>query len=322
MGTSLGTRVYAVARMKVANRPFPRWSSRRPAAIAVGTAVGMLTTLSGAAPRPSLLLYWSDHGNPGPSLWAMRPDGSRQHLIYHAYANAKRPTLSPDGAWIAFDGASPGKKPFSDFDVQIVRTNGKARSTVAGTNAFEIDAQWSPDGRLLSFSRWPRSADWRSSWIWTARRDGKQVRRIARGQFARWSPDGKKLVFDAPTKESDGDLFIVNAEGSGRRQLTRTRALEQPADWSPDGRKILFTRYTTSGSIEIAVIGVDGTGLRRLATVHGDEAGAAAWSPDGSKILYTNQPGHYAQCFVMDADGSHRHNVSRNHFDDIATSWH
>jgi Tol biopolymer transport system component len=308
--------------MKAAGLLVSRSSSRLLAVLAAVLAVSLSTTLSAAAPRGDLLLYWSDHGNPGPSLWAMRPDGSGQHLIYHAYANAKRPTLSPDGAWIAFDGASPGKKPFSDFDVQIVRTNGKARRTVAGTNAFEIDAQWSPDGRLLAFSRWPRSADWRSSWIWTARRDGTHMRRITRGQFARWSPDGKKLVFDAPTKQSDGDLFVVNADGTGRRQLTRTRDLEQPAGWSPDGRSILFTRYTMSGNIEIAVIRVDGTGLRRLATVHGDEAGAAAWSPDGSRILYTNQPGRYAQCFVMDPDGSHRRNVSRNHFDDIATSWH
>jgi Tol biopolymer transport system component len=308
--------------MKIASQPLLRGSSHRLAFLALLVVVGMWTTSGAAAPRRSLLLYWSDHGNPGPSLWAMRPDGSRQHLIYHAYANAKRPTLSPDGAWIAFDGASPGKKPFSDFDVQIVRTSGKARRTVAGTNAFEVDAQWSSDGRRVSFSRWPRSADWRSSWVWTARRDGKQLQRIGRGQFARWSPDGKKLVLDAPTKQSDGDLFVVNADGTGRRQLTKTRDLEQPAGWSPDGWSILFTRYTASGSIEVAVIRVDGTGFRRLAIVHGDEAGAAAWSPDGSKILYTNQPGRYAQCFVMNADGSHRHNVSRNHFDDIATSWH
>src|SRR5207248_2189697 len=160
----------------------------------------------------------------------------------------------------------------------------------------------------------------RSSWIWTVRRDGKLVRRIIRGQFARWSPDGKRLVLDAPTKESEGDLFVVKADGTGRRQLTRTRALEQPAGWSPDGQSILFTRYTTRGTTEIGVIRVDGTGLRLLATVRGDESGAADWSPNGSKILYTNQPGRYAQCFVMNADGSHRHNVSRNHFDDIATS--
>jgi TolB protein len=253
----------------------------------------------------------------------MRPDGSNQHLVYHAYANAKRPSLSRDGSWIAFDGASPGRMPFSDFDVQIVRRNGKGRRTVAGTRANnEVDAQWSPDGRRLSFTRWPRSADWRSSSIWTVRRDGRQMRRIGLGQFARWSPDGRRLVFDAPTTTSDGNLFIVKSDGTIRRQLTKTRNLDQPAGWSPDGRWILFTRYTTSGTTEIAVVRTDGTAYRKLAVVHGDEAGAAAWSPDGAKILYTNQPGRYSQCFVMNADGSRKHNISRNRLDEVATSWH
>jgi len=287
-----------------------------------GLAV-VLGTATGAAARQRLILFWGDRGGPGPALRAMRPDGTDQHLIYHAFANAKRPTLSPDGAWIAFDGASPGRTPMSDFDVQIVRRSGKGRRTIAGSrSANEVDAQWSPDGRRLSFSRWPRSADWHSSSVWTVGRDGGQLRRVGRGQIARWSPDGTKLVLDAPTKESDGNLVIVNSDGTGRRRLTKTRNLDQPAGWSPDGRLILLTRYTTSGTTEISVIRVDGDGFRRLAVVHGDEAGAAAWSPDGSKILYTNQPGRHPQCFVMNADGSHKHNISRNNFDDVATSWH
>jgi Tol biopolymer transport system component len=283
----------------------------------------ILTTPTGAASRRGLILFWGDHGSPGPSLWAMRPDGSSQHLIYHAYANAKRPSLSPDGSWIAFDGASPASAPMRDFDVQVVRTNGKGRRTLGGTRANnEVDAQWSPNGRRLAFTRWPRSADWRTSSIWTVRRDGRRLRRVGRGQFARWSPDGKHLVLDAPTSNSDGNLFIVKSDGTGRRRLTKTTHLDQPAGWSPDGRSILFTRYTTSGRTGIAVIRIDGSGYRRLAVVHGDEAAAAAWSPDGSKILYTDQPGDSSQCFVMNADGSHRHNISRSRFDDVATSWH
>jgi Tol biopolymer transport system component len=265
-----------------------------PASLAI-----ILTTPSGAASRRGLILFWGDHGSPGPSLWAMRPDGSNQHLIYHAYANAKRPSLSPDGSWIAFDGASPGRAPMRDFDVQVVRTEGNGRRTLGGTRANnEVDAQWSPNGRRLAFTRWPRSADWHSSSIWTVRRDGRHLRRVGRGQFARWSPDGKHLVLDAPTSKSDGNLFIVKSDGPGPPRLT------------------------TRGRTEIAVIRIDGSGYRRLAVVHGDEAAAAAWSPDGSKILYTNDRGNYSQCFVMNADGSHRHNISRSHFDDVATSWH
>lgn len=55
------------------------------------------------------ILFWSD--NPQPSLWAMRPDGSGRHAIFRAPQNAKRPALSPDGKWIALDGAPRGNRP-------------------------------------------------------------------------------------------------------------------------------------------------------------------------------------------------------------------
>jgi TolB protein len=291
------------------------------AAALMAMALGLIAGPAREPPVAGLILFWSDRGQPGPSLWAMRPDGSDQHLVYRSFANAKRPALSPDGAWVAFDGASPGKRPFSDFDVQIVRTDGTDRRTVAGTTANEVDAQWSPDGETLSFSRWSRSADWRSSSVWTVRSDGTGLHRIGRGLSARWSPDGKRLVLGAPTKGSDGDLFLVRSDGSGRRRLTSTIALEQPAGWSPDGRKLLVTRYRVDGTTEIVVMRADGTHARTLFRTSGSEASAAAWSPDGSQIAYTAYARGHAQVFVMGADGSHRHNISRSRNDDIATSW-
>jgi len=250
----------------------------------------------------------------------MRPDGSNRHRIFRTSQNAKRPTLSPDGRWIAFDGAPPGKPALSDFDIQVVRVDGGARRTLAESRATEIDAQWSPNGARLSFSREPSPADWHRSWIWTVRLDGSAVRRLGRGQFARWSPDGRRLVLDAPAKGSEGDLALVNADGTGRRRLAATPELEQAAGWSPDGTRILFTRYDLAGGSDVYVMDVDGTHVRRLTrSAARDEA--AGWSPDGSKILFTSERTGHPQVFVMNADSSRQRNISRNRFDDEATSW-
>ena len=103
------------------------------------------------------ILFWADATQP--SLWAMRPDGSGRHMIFRTPQNAKRPTLSPDGTWIAFDGAPPGKPAMSDFDIQLVRIDGTRRKTIVRSPATQLDAQWSPDGAQLSFSRSPPTAD-------------------------------------------------------------------------------------------------------------------------------------------------------------------
>jgi TolB protein len=263
--------------------------------------VAVSSQAAGSAESPAklrgVIAYWTN--SPYPSIWAIRADGSRKRRILHSGKNAKWPRISPDRRWVAFDGASPGKPSFSDFDIQVVGLNGKGRRTVTDTADWDIDAQWSPDGTLLSFSRRPPyPVDDSPSTIWIVRSDGTQARPLVPGFDARWSPDGTKLVYD-----DEGDLFVVGADGSGSRRLLATPAVEQPAGWSPDGRKILFTRYSGPERREtIYVMNADGTGARRLA-----RGIAACWSPDGAKILYTIA--FASGLYVMDANGSHKRRI-------------
>jgi Tol biopolymer transport system component len=271
-------------------------------ALLVLLVVAVCASASGAdAGSGGLIAFWND--DPVPSIWAVRPDGSGRTSLLHTSQNAKRPRLSPDHRWVAFDGAPPGKPAMSDFEIQIVRRDGSGRRTLTRSPAPNTDAQWSPDG-ALSFTRSP-AFDWTKASIWSVARDGTHLRRIARGQFGRWSPDGTRLALDSPTATSQGDIFIVDADGANRRLVLASRELDQPADWSPDGRKILFTRYDSDrpGS-SVYVVNVDGTGLRKLA-----RGLAGTWSPDGTRIVYTTDfPG---RVFVMRSDGSHKRPVGR-----------
>ena len=248
-----------------------------------------------------LIVYWKE--SPIPSIWSIRPDGKGAHRILPGRQNAKRARLSPDRQWVAFDGAPPGKQPLTDFDIQIVRLDGSDRRTLTPSDRWDIDAQWSPDGERLAFTRGGlNDLDWPNTEIWTVRRDGTDLRRLGPGSDARWSPDGTKLVFDAPTARSQGDLFVMNADGTGRRQLLATRRLEAAAGWSPNGRKILFTRYNDNSgrNADVFVMDTGSTNIRRLA-----QGVAGSWSPTGGRIVYT----YSLQLRIMNADGSHKRKV-------------
>jgi dipeptidyl aminopeptidase/acylaminoacyl peptidase len=68
---------------------------------------------------------------------------------------------------------------------------------------------------------------------------------------------------------ADGDIFLIQPDGSGRTQLTHSRRSESDPRWSPDGRRIAFVRlsdaegYPDEGA-EVYVMNADGSNPTRL----------------------------------------------------------
>ena len=250
--------------------------------------------------RSGWIVYWSE--GPWPSIWAIPPSASRGRRILRNKQNAKRPRLSPDRRWVAFDGAPPGKRSMSDFDIQLVRLDGTGLHALTSSADWDIDAQWSPDGKMLAFTRSaPSPTACSDGSVWVVHADGSDARRLVTGCGARWSPDGARLVYEA----GEGDLYVVDIDGSDRHRLLKTRLPETPAGWSR-ANKILFTRnHDDIGRIaDILVMNADGTGVRRVG-----DGFAGGWSPSGRQILYTRS--FFSALFVMNADGSHKHRISR-----------
>ena len=64
-----------------------------------------------------------------------------------------------------------------------------------------------------------------------------------------WSPDGRKIAF-VSDRDGNSEIYVMNADGSGQRRLTRNPAYDADPAWSPDGRTIAFvtTATATTGS--------------------------------------------------------------------------
>src|SRR4051812_42433766 len=134
------------------------------------------------------------------------------------------------------------------------------------------------------------------SYIYTAYPDGSGLRRIASGLYTRlnWAPGFGKIV-----AQRGRDLYVVNTNGSGSRNLTNTpNAGESDPVWSPDASKILYTR-----DADVYVMNADGSGQRNLTRSTAFD-GEAEWSPDGRKIVFISDKPGYSAVHVMNSDGS------------------
>lgn len=191
----------------------------------------------------------------------------------------------------------------------------------------EVEPEWSPDGRNIAYSKSEdclADPDGLCMRIWTVDADGRNQRRLIPlrlpGLLANravsfyqptWSPDGQQIAYEQSLwRTRRSNLYVMNADGTGRRRLTRLRNARGPA-WSPDGAAIAFMhRPERKGSNEIFVLTLATGKIRRLTTSKADER-LPQWSPDGRRIAYERWDGEEYEVFVMNSDGSAQRNLSR-----------
>jgi Tol biopolymer transport system component len=126
------------------------------------------------------------------------------------------------------------------------------------------------------------------------------------------APSGK-IVFTCYINQID-QICIMNADGTGRKQLTNFPATAFYASLSPDGQTVYFASNQT-GTFEIYSIDINGNGLQRLTNKIGSLY-APELSPDGERILFTNNGNGL---WVMSPNGSSPHAITTH--DDIDPTW-
>lgn len=133
--------------------------------------------------------------------------------------------------------------------------------------------------------------------------DARQLTQPGRGPdfFPVASPDGTQIAF-VSADSGQFDVWVMAADGSGRRQLTFDRATDTTPSWTPDGLGLLFVS-DRAGSADVWRIGLDGSGLAQVTSLPSDEASPRV-SPDGARVVFaSNQDRGNFDLWLLDLAG-------------------
>lgn len=250
-----------------------------------GTDIRMVSTGSGATtcayffPKGDRILYSSTHlaGDKCPP----KPDYSR------GYVWAIHPS----------------------FDIFTARPDGSRVRRLTNTPGYDAEATISRDGQKIAFTS-IRNGDLD---IYTMDADGRNVRQLTNelgydgGPF--FSADGKQIVYRAhhpKTPEAIAlykqklaenviepavfEIWVMNSDGSNKRQITNLGAASFAPFFFPDGKRIIFASNLDDPkgrNFDLYKINVDGSGLERI-TYNETFDGFPIFSPDGKKLAFAS----------------------------------
>jgi len=236
------------------------------------------------------------------------------------------PTPAPHTEWLAFETR---RGELGDYEIYVMATDGSRQSNLTNSWADDLAPVWSPDGRRIAFVslRDTVTGKWNlgRNRVYLVDFDPAsglvlgEARALTGGEgkdgWPTWSPDGRQVAFESD-RGGVWDIWIINVDGSGLTNLTRSPEDERFPAWSPDGRWMAFTS-NRGGNYDLWLLNVEeALGSEGVEPVNLTQNPArdryAMWSPDGSQIAFNTGRDGNQEIYVMNADGSDPINISRS----------
>ena len=298
------------------------------------------------------LIFQSNRENePCDKIWIMNADGYDKRMVSPGHGAHTCSFFFPNGREIVFASTShlPGDCPpkpnppagvryvwpLYPYDIFKANADGSGLIRLTDNPKYDAEPVVSGDGKKIVFGS-QREGDFD---IYVMNADGSNVKRLTERvgyDGGPWfSPDGKRIVWRAwyPDTEEELtqwrecmeknyilpfslDLWVMDADGSGKRRLTENGATNWAPSWHPDGKRIIFSSNmddwreplkTFGHNFELYLINPDGTGLERV-TYNNVFDSFPMFSNDGKKLVFESnrnpEKPHATDVFIADWDES------------------
>lgn len=250
------------------------------------------------------LIAFNSHSGGEDDLFVISANGKEQRQLTHTPEDEGNLAWTTNGKEILFSVFKDGTS-----RLFAIEPNGKNQRELA--RAPGRAPTLSPEGKRFVYM----AGTWTATRLTVSLLDGSNARQITDDSSIawnnHWSPDGKRIAFTSrETPKSELAVFVMNADGSGRHQVTHIPAEEGGAQWpvwSRDGRRfaIQVNSRTTKNSAHIWIVDVATGAAHKLAAhteAYVDET--PSWFPDGKRIAFQSNRSGRMEVWVMNADGT------------------
>lgn len=217
-------------------------------------------------------------------------------------------------------------------EINTIQSDGSNPNTLLHEPMLILGLASSPDGQQIAFWGCPGSLanDCLSDEdldVWAVNWDGSSLANLTEDStqddsHPGWSPDGKQIVFDS-RRSGQAEIYIMQADGSGVRQLTHGEGDNREPKWSPDGKWIAYHCSQASETrIETGICVVSPSGQPAGEPIAGTSPIWSPTSPEGDVRLafLCFQAGQSDVCTCR-PDGSDLVNLTDSPADEQSPAW-
>ena len=194
-------------------------------------------------------------------------------------------TVTADG-YVVGDMLIPAQRG-GRWDLLMVQRGEPAKlRPLTADSALETQVAWSPDWTRIAYVAAPARSEQFDLFVSNA--DGSDVQRLTHDSVSAHSPafvgpTGEQIVFESG-RSGKTQLFIINRDGTGRRQLTTAETPSSQPDVSPDGKRLLYVSLRDR-NYNVYQVNLDGTGAEQHLTT-GRKEDSPVYAPDGRSFYY------------------------------------
>jgi len=174
------------------------------------------------------IVFANKVGDSPTAIWMVNADGLNPRLVYTGARDIVAVAWSPDGEKIAY--AMNAGIP-QEYEIYTMDINGRNHLKISqGLQGIGGSVDWSPDGSSLLVYAGP-FGDKDIFKIEASTGDFVQLTDGGNNAGAAYSPDGGYIVFNSLRNNDQADLYIMESDGSGMRQLTNDPEPDWGARW-------------------------------------------------------------------------------------------